>query len=151
MNYWLFKTEPSGYSIDDLKQDKTTAWTGVRNYQARNLLRDDMKKGDMVIFYHSSCEMPGAYGLAEIVKERIVDETQFDKKSHYYDEKATKESPRWYTVEVAFKEKFKNPVPLAHMRMEPALKDMGLLRPGMRLSVMPISQRHFDRVREMAK
>jgi predicted RNA-binding protein with PUA-like domain len=146
MHYWLFKTEPTGYSIDDLKRDKMTAWTGVRNYQARNMLRDDIKKGDLVIFYHSSCEIPGAYGIAEVVKEGYADETQFDTKSKYYDPKATKDKPQWFVVDIKFKEKFKDPVPLADMRLEPALQDMALLRPGQRLSLFPISKRHYEAV-----
>jgi len=149
MHYWLFKTEPTGYSIDDLRRDKKTSWTGVRNYQARNMLRDEVKKGDQVIFYHSSCAIPGAYGIAEVVKERVVDETQFDTKSHYYDPKAKTEKPQWYAVDIAFKEKFKEPVPLADMRLELALENMPLLRPGMRLSLFPIAKVHFDTIRRM--
>jgi predicted RNA-binding protein with PUA-like domain len=149
MQYWLFKTEPTGYSIDDLKRDKETSWTGVRNYQARNMLRDDVKKGDLIIFYHSSCEVPGAYGVADVVRESVVDETQFEKKSKYYDPSAKKDAPRWYAVDIRFKEKFKNPVPLADMRLDPALKDMALLRPGMRLSLFPISKTHFETIKRM--
>lgn len=149
MHYWLFKTEPTGYSIDDLRRDKKTSWTGVRNYQARNMLRDEVKKGDLVIFYHSSCDIPGAYGVAEVVKEKVVDLTQFDTKSKYYDPKAKKEKPQWYAVDIKFKEKFKEPVPLADMRLEPALANMALLRPGMRLSLFPISKVHFDTIRRM--
>lgn len=149
MKYWLFKTEPTGYSIDDLKRDKKTSWTGVRNYQARNMLRDEVKRGDLVIFYHSSCEIPGAYGVAEVVKEKVVDDTQFDTQSKYYDPKAKKEKPQWYAVDITFKEKFKEPVPLADMRLESALANMALLRPGMRLSLFPISKIHFDTIRWM--
>lgn len=145
-NYWLFKTEPTSYSIEDLKHDRKTAWTGVRNFQARNMLRDDVKKGDLVIFYHSSCEVPGAYGIAEVVKAGYPDETQFDSTSKYHDPKAKWEKPQWYVVDIKFKEKFKNPVSLAHMRIDPALKDMALLRPGQRLSLFPISKRHFDTI-----
>lgn len=148
-NYWLFKTEPTSYSIDDLKRDKKTAWTGVRNFQARNMLRDEVKKGDLVIFYHSSCEIPGAYGIAEVVKAGYPDETQFDKKSKYFDPKAKPEKPQWFVVDITFKEKLKNPVLLADMRLNPALKDMALLRPGQRLSLFPISKRHFETIKHM--
>ena len=144
MNYWLFKTEPSGYSIDDLKRDKKTLWSGVRSYQARNMLRDEVKKGDVVIFYHSSCAVPGAVGIAEVTAEGFSDETQFDPQSHYYDPTAKKENPRWCVVEVKFKEKFKNVVSLAVMRTIPELSDMRLLAPGNRLSLFPISKKHFD-------
>jgi predicted RNA-binding protein with PUA-like domain len=144
MHYWLFKTEPTGYSIDDLKRDKQIAWTGVRNYQARNMLRDDIRKDDLVIFYHSSCEVPGAYGVASVVAEGYPDPTQFDRKSHYYDSATKIDAPRWYVVDIAFEEKFREPVPLAEMRREPALADMRLFAPGNRLSVFPIAKRHFE-------
>ncbi len=146
MQYWLFKSEPTSYSIDDLKRDKKTAWTGVRNFQARNMLRDDVKKGDLVIFYHSSCEVPGAYGIADVVKAGYPDETQFDSASKYYDPKAKKEKPQWYVVDIKFKKKFKNPVPLADMRLDPVFADMALLRPGQRLSLFPIAKRHFETI-----
>ncbi len=144
MNYWLFKTEPSGYSIDDLKRDKTTLWSGVRNFQARNFLRDGVKKGDLMIFYHSSCAVPGAVGIAEVVREAFPDETQFDSKSQYFDKTAKRENPRWFVVEVKFKEKFPRTVSLAEMRSISALSDMRLLAPGNRLSLFPIAKRHFE-------
>lgn len=150
MQYWLFKTEPSGYSIDDLKRDKTTLWSGVRNYQARNMLRDDVKKGDLVLFYHSSCAVPAVVGVAEVTKEGFSDETQFDTKSDYFDATAKKEKPRWFVVEVKFKEKFKRGVSLAEMRMMRELADMRLLAPGNRLSLFPVSQKHFEHIIQMS-
>lgn len=146
MQHWLFKTEPTSYSIDDLKRDKKTAWTGVRNFQARNMLRDDVKKGDLVIFYHSSCDVPGAYGIAEVVKSGYPDETQFDTESKYYDPKAKQEKPQWFVVDIKCIEKLPNPVALADMRIDPVFKDMALLRPGQRLSLFPISKKHFDTI-----
>lgn len=144
MQYWLFKTEPSAYSIDDLKRDKKTLWSGVRNYQARNMLRDKVKKGDVVLFYHSSCAVPAVVGLAEVTKEGFPDETQFDPKSDYFDATAQKEKSRWFVVEVKFKEKFKRETSLAEMRTVEALKDFRLLAPGNRLSLFPVSKKHFD-------
>lgn len=146
MAYWLFKTEPSAYSIDDLEREKRTAWTGVRNFQARNFLRDEVKKGDWVIFYHSSCAIPGAVGVAEVSKEAYPDPTQFDQQSEYYDPKVKKEKPQWYAVEVALKTKFARAVSLAEMRAMPALTDMVLLRPGNRLSILPITAREYARI-----
>ena len=112
MAYFLFKTEPSGYSIDDLKYDKKTSWGGIRNYQARNILRDDIKMGDKVIIYHSSCEVPAAVGVGKVVKAGYGDPTQFDTKSHYYDKGSKTSDPRWFAVDIAFVEKFKNPISL---------------------------------------
>ena len=149
MAYWLFKTEPSAYSIDDLKRDKKTEWTGVRNFQARNFLRDEVKKGDLVIFYHSSCAVPGAVGIAEVSKEAYPDPTQFDPKSEYYDSKAKKEYPTWCIVEVKFKKKFTRVVSLAEMRTMPELRDMRLLAPGNRLSLFPVSRIHFDTIEKV--
>ncbi len=144
MQYWLFKTEPQAYSIDDLKRDKMTSWTGVRNFQARNFLRDTVKEGDTVVFYHSSCDLVGAVGVAEVTKEAYPDPTQFDPESHYYDPKAKREKPQWYVVEVKFKSKFARTVSLAEMRTIPVLKDLRLLAPGNRLSLFPISKKHFE-------
>src|SRR5277367_3925233 len=106
MRYWLMKSEPDDVSIDDLEKRKTVAWYGVRNYQARNFMRDQMSVGDQVLFYHSSCEVPGIAGLAEVSKRAFPDATQFDKKSKYFDPKATLETPRWFNVEVKFVKKF---------------------------------------------
>jgi predicted RNA-binding protein with PUA-like domain len=148
MNYFLLKTEPSEYSIDDLKRDKITAWFGVRNYQARNIIRDEMKKGDWCIIYHSSCEVPAAVGVGKVVKEAYPDKTQFDRKSDYYDGGLSWAPPRWLCVDVQFVKKFIHPVSLAHMRTDTKLKEMRLLAKGNRLSVMPLSKQHFTHIVE---
>ncbi|MDB5266184.1 MAG: hypothetical protein JWM39_897 [Parcubacteria group bacterium] len=142
--YWLVKSEPSTYSIDDLKKDKKTAWTGVRNYTARNFMRDSMRPGDPVLFYHSSCPVPGVYGIAKVASKAYPDPTQFDPKSPYYDPKATKEKPIWYLVDIAFVKKLEQPVTLEQMKQDPRLKDMTLLQRGNRLSVMGLSKEEFD-------
>lgn len=151
MQYWLFKTEPDTYSIDDLKRDKKTMWSGVRNYQARNMLRDEVKKGDLIIFYHSSCAVPAAVGVAEVIKEAYPDPTQFDPKSEYFDATAKKEDPRWFVVDVKFKEKFKKEISLSLMRTISEFSDMRLLAPGNRLSLFPISQKHFELLLQMGR
>ena len=107
MNYWLMKNEPEDYNIDDLARDKIEPWDGIRNYQVRNMIRDDMKNGDLAFFYHSNCDVPGIYGLMTICKEAYVDHTAFDKKAKYYDPKSRKDAPRWLMVDVKFKKKFK--------------------------------------------
>jgi predicted RNA-binding protein with PUA-like domain len=150
MNYWLMKSEPEDFSVTDLAKIKRSAWTGVRNYQARNHMRS-MKVGDRVLFYHSSAEPPGVAGLAEVTKTGVVDETQFDKKSEYYDASSTKQAPRWDCVEIAHVETFPTLVPLEAMRAEPALKSMLLLKRGMRLSVQPVTAGEFKTVVSMAK
>jgi len=139
--YWLLKSEPESFSIDDLARGpkQTTFWNGVRNYQARNLLRDDLSVGDGVIFYHSNADPAAAVGLAEVVRAGYADATQFDPKSDYYDPDATPDAPRWFMVDIKFKEKFARPLPLAVLREVPALADMVLLRRGSRLSVQPVT------------
>jgi len=144
MNYWLFKTEPGSYNIDDLQKDNVEHWDGVRNYQARNMLRDDVKKGDLVIFYHSSCKEPAAVGSAVVVKEGYPDHTAWDTKSEHPDPKSTPEKPLWFMVDVEFKTKFKRVVTLKDMRTISELADMRLLQKGNRLSLFPISKKHFD-------
>jgi predicted RNA-binding protein with PUA-like domain len=138
--YWLMKSEPSEYSIDDLARDKRAPWYGVRNYQARNYMRDVMQPGDAVLFYHSSCPEPGVAGLAEVVGKPYPDATQFDPSSHYFDPKATKEKPRWTLVDVKFKKRFIQIIPLSVIRREKKLQDMIILRPGNRLSITPITE-----------
>ncbi len=138
------------YSIDHLKQESETWWTGVRNFQARNFMKE-MKKGDKVLFYHSSCEIPGIYGIAKVVAEAQPDETQFDKKGHYYEPRATREKPVWECVQLAHEKTFKKPITLGEMRIDPALVDMFILRPGSRLSVTPVSEKEFERVGEVSK
>ncbi len=140
MQYWLFKSEPDAFSIDDLakRPKQTESWDGVRNYQARNFMRDEMKLGDKIFFYHSSCKEPAIVGLAEVVKESHPDETQFDEKSKYFDPKATKENPRWFLVKVKFVEKYPRPLTLKEMKADSRYDEMPLVKKGSRLSIMPI-------------
>ncbi len=146
MHYWLMKSEPSCYSIDDLKRDKVGMWDDVRSYQARNFMRDDMQKGDMVLFYHSSCEVIGIVGLGKIVKEAYPDPTQFDATSYKFDPKSKKEKPTWVSVDVQFVEKFKEPLTLSELKNDPFFKDMLVTKQGMRLSVQPVTEKHFMRI-----
>ncbi|PIQ27171.1 EVE domain-containing protein [bacterium (Candidatus Blackallbacteria) CG17_big_fil_post_rev_8_21_14_2_50_48_46] len=143
MQYWLMKSEPEAFSIQDLKKNKTTGWDGVRNYQARNLMRDQMQIGDRVLFYHSNAEPPGVVGLAEVSKTGLVDPSQFDPASKYHDPKADPENPRWIMVEIAFLEQFKQIVSLPEMREMAELDGMMVLQKGARLSVQPVSEAHF--------
>ena len=137
--YWLMKSEPDEASIDDLANapNQRLPWTGVRNYQARNFMRDRMKRGDGVLFYHSSCAEPGVVGLAEVCSAAYPDATQFDRKSKYFDPKSTRESPRWMHVDVKLKKKTRL-LGLREMRERPELADMVVLRPGNRLSITPV-------------
>lgn len=139
MRYWLMKSEPSEFSIDDLAREpkKSTSWIGVRNYQARNFMRDQMQLGDLVLFYHSTCEVPGIAGIAEVSKLAYPDETQFDRKSDYFDPKATRDNPRWVHVDVKLVKKTRL-VPLAELRGYPKLAKMQLLQRGNRLSITPV-------------
>jgi predicted RNA-binding protein with PUA-like domain len=141
MNYWLMKTEGETYSIDDLKRKKVDAWDGVRNYQARNFMRQ-MQVGDGVLFYHSG-KAPGVYGLAKVAKLAHPDHSQFDKKDSHFDPKATKAKPIWYCVDVRFVKKLKIPVSLAQIKADPNLKGMAVRERASRLSVQPVSQKHF--------
>lgn len=145
MRYWLMKSEPSDCSIDDLAAmpKQTVAWYGVRNYQARNFMRDQMEIGDQVLFYHSSCAEPGIAGLAEVVSKAYPDETQFDKKSKYFDAKATRESPRWFNVDVKLKKKTRL-IPLKTLREYPELKNMRILQRGNRLSITPVDPKEWE-------
>lgn len=147
--YWLVKSEPESYSIDHLRKDGRTAWTGVRNYQARNLMRDRMRPGDPVLFYHSSTEPPGVVGLARVASAAYPDPTALDPKSDYYDEKATAEDPRWFLVDIEFVEKFPRMVTLAEIREDAALAEMPLVNRS-RLSVQPVERAEFERIRRMA-
>ena len=145
MKYWLMKSEPSCYSIDDLKHEKIGMWDGVRNYQARNLFRE-MKKGDRAFFYHSSADVVGIVGVMEIIKEAYPDPTQFNPKADHYDPKSSKENPRWLTVDVKFIRKFSHPVTLSELKNDPFFKDLLVVRKGMRLSVQPVSEKHFSHI-----
>jgi predicted RNA-binding protein with PUA-like domain len=150
MKYWLMKSEPDVYSIDQLHKDNSTWWDGVRNYQARNFMMKDMQVGDEVLFYHSNAEPPGVAGLGRISKIAAPDKSQFDRKSDYFDPKATPEKPIWFCVEVSFVKKLPHLVSLADLRSNESLKDMLVLQKGSRLSVQPVDGKHFDIVKEMA-
>jgi len=143
---WLFKSEPESFSWDDLlaAPGRRTFWDGVRNYQARNLLRDEMKKGDGVLFYHSSTAVPAVMGVATIVQGGSPDPTQFDPRSRYHDPKSTREEPRWYGVEIRAVKAFREPVPLSVLRTTGGLEGMKLLQRGMRLSVQPVTRKEWD-------
>lgn len=147
------KSEPDVFSIDDLAKSKnqTTYWDGVRNYQARNYIRDEMKIGDKVIFYHSNAEPPAAVGICEVVKEAYPDFTAFDPNSKYYDPKSKKENPTWFMVDIKLIKKFSKPVPLDEIRKNPKLKNMKLVQKGNRLSVMPLTKDEFDEIVKMGK
>ncbi len=151
MKYWLMKSEGDCYAIDDLKADKRTAWTGVRNYMARNFMVRDMAVGDQVLFYHSSSEPTGVYGLAKVVASAHVDETQFDKKDEHYDPKATRGKPIWQCVDVAFVRKFAEPIALSTLKLDPKLSGMVVLQKGSRLSIQPVSKTHFEHIIALTK
>ena len=146
MAYWLMKSEPDAYSIDDLKRDKREPWDGIRNYQARNMMRDDMRIGDEVFFYHSNCKEPGIVGLMKVASKPYPDPTQFDKKSKYYDPKSDPENPRWCLVDVAYKRKLKRTITLAEIKETRGLDGLLLTRKGNRLSIMPIEKKHWDKL-----
>jgi len=150
-SYWLVKSEPESYSIDDLKRDKLTPWDGVRNYQARNFMRDQMKKGDQVFFYHSNAEPSGIVGIAEVVKEGYVEASALDPQHIYYDEDSIKEKPAWYTVDLRFKKKFTQILPLERLRKVEGLENMPLLQRGQRLSVQPVSSSEWKLITELAR
>jgi len=147
--YWLIKSEPTAYSIDDLKRDKSTLWEGVRNYQARNFMMQEMKVGDEALFYHSSAEPPGAVGIAEVIGPAEPDATQFDASDSHYDPKATPANPIWYCVRVKFKQKFARQVSLPELRERKELQNMVLLRKGSRLSIQPATEKEFKLVSKL--
>lgn len=150
MKYWLFKSEPDEFSIDDLKSCKKALWEGVRNYQARNFMRDECKKGDLVLFYHSSARPTGVAGIAQITKEGVIDPAQFEPNSAYYDPKSKEDDPRWICVEVGFKSKFDELVTLEKVKENPKLKDMVLTQKGSRLSIQPVKKKEFEEILKMA-
>jgi len=139
--YWLMKSEPDAFSIDNLQKVGTEPWNGVRNYQARNFMRDGMQVGDGILFYHSNCAVPGIAGIAKVASKAYPDETQFDRKNDYYDPKATREEPRWMLVDVAFERKLKRVIPLDEIRQHADALGEGfaLTSKGTRLSVMPVT------------
>ena len=145
MRYWLMKSEPSDCSIDDLARDKTVPWYGVRNYQARNFMRDDMRVGDRVFFYHSSCDEPGIVGIAEVCAPAHADDTQFDRKSEYYDPASTRDNPRWVNVDVRFVAKTRL-VTLEELRGRKALAKMRVLQRGNRLSITPVEPAEWNHI-----
>jgi predicted RNA-binding protein with PUA-like domain len=143
MNYWLIKTEPDCFSIDDLKRKKVEPWSGVRNYQARNFMKE-MKVGDLALFYHSSCDEIGVAGVAKVVAAAHPDLTALDPKDDHYDPKATKEKPIWECADFGFVSKFPRTVTLAEIKNHPKLAGIGVAQTGSRLSVRPVSKAHFD-------
>jgi predicted RNA-binding protein with PUA-like domain len=148
MNYWLFKSEPGEFSIDDLarRPRKTEHWDGVRNYQARNFMRDEMRKGDLAFFYHSSCAEPGIVGIVKITKDAYPDHTAFDPDDKHFDPKSDPDNPRWVMVDVRLMEKFDAPITLGILKhyKNSDLKDFRLLARGNRLSVFPVARKHWD-------
>jgi predicted RNA-binding protein with PUA-like domain len=147
MNYWLIKSEPDAFSIDDLKSapGRKDHWDGIRNYQARNFMRDDMEKGDMVLFYHSNCKEPGVVGIAEIVSGAYPDHTAFDANEKYFDPKSDPENPRWLMVDIRFVRKTRRLISLSELKTHAdQLENFALVRRGNRLSIMPVTREHWD-------
>ena len=153
MAYWLFKSEPDAFGINDLaaRPEQTEPWDGVRNYQARNFMRDDVKVGDKLFFYHSSCKDVGIAGVAEITKAAYPDASQFNPESKYFDPKASQDNPRWVCVNVTFVEKFKRVLPLAKIKSMPEIKELGVVKKGHRLSIMPVLPEEWDALYQAAK
>ena len=149
MQYWLMKSEPNEFSIDDLARVKVEPWDGVRNYQARNFMRDEMAVGDRAFFYHSSCKVPGIVGTMEIASDAYPDPTAFDPNDAHYDPNSVADNPTWMLVDVKFRDKLKTPLTLEQLKREPPLADMRLLKRGNRLSVFPVDRRHWDYIMEM--
>ena len=151
--YWLLKTEPNTYSIQDLAAEKkqTTYWDGVRNYQARNMMRDEMKLGDEVLIYHSNADPPAVAGTAVIVREGYPDHTSWDPTDKHFDPKSSQQDPRWFMVDIQLGEIFPRPIPLPELRGVKALADMELLRKGSRLSVQPVRKKEFDAIVKLAR
>jgi predicted RNA-binding protein with PUA-like domain len=143
--YWLMKSEPGVFSIDDLMKspDQTTCWEGVRNYQARNFIRDEMKAGDLILFYHSG-KNPSVVGIAHVVKDGYPDDTAWDNQNDYFDPKSTPENPIWYRADIRFERKLLKPISLKELRTINGLENMILLKKGMRLSVQPVTKQEFD-------
>jgi predicted RNA-binding protein with PUA-like domain len=150
-NFWLFKSEPSEFSWDDLKKSKnqTTHWDGIRNYQARNFLRDEIKNGDGVLFYQSSTDPLAVVGYCLVVKEGSPDYTQFDSRNDHYDPKADQKNPTWFMVDIKLEKEFKKPVTLDSIKANPKLKSMKLIQRGQRLSVMPVTKAEWDEILKM--
>ncbi len=151
--YWLIKSEPLTFSLDDLARspEQTTFWDGVRNYQARNMLRDEMKRGDLVLFHHSNADPPGIAGVVKVVREGYPDHTAFDPNNKHFDPKSKKSDPRWFMIDVQLVEKFPRELSLADLKQLPELDGMVLLQKGSRLSVQPVSEDHFKLIRKLSK
>jgi predicted RNA-binding protein with PUA-like domain len=151
MKYWLMKSEPSVFGIEDLKNrpDATEPWDGVRNYQARNYMRDDMKCGDLAFFYHSNCKVPGIVGIVEIVREAYPDNSAFNPESSYFDPKSRHDQPRWFMVDVRFKRQFSRTISLNELKECAELQEMTLLRRGNRLSIMPVTKQQWRYILSM--
>ena len=147
---WLVKSEPESYGIDALKADKKTPWEGVRNFQARNYMRDDMKMDDPILFYHSSCAEPGIYGLGKVASNPYPDQSQFNDQSPYYDPKATKQAPIWFLVDVGFKKKLKKPILLSELRANPKLRTLETLKQGSRLSITSVTPEEYKEIERLA-
>lgn len=148
MAYWLFKTEPDTFSIDTLKQQKVSCWEGVRNYQARNMMRDDIKLGDQVLIYHSSCKDVGVVGIAEVVREAYPDHFQFDPEGPYFDPKSDPDNPRWIMVDIEYRRHLRL-VSLKRMKANPSLAEMPLVKRGNRLSIMPVTEGQWQEILQM--
>jgi predicted RNA-binding protein with PUA-like domain len=146
VKYWLIKSEPHVFSLQDLAQVEQEPWDGVRNYQARNFMRDGMSQGDLALYYHSNCDAPGVVGVARVASEAYPDPTQWDRKSKYFDPKSPEDKPRWLLVDFAFVAEFPKEVSLANMKEDSKLEEMLVVRKGNRLSVMPVEAKHFRRV-----
>jgi predicted RNA-binding protein with PUA-like domain len=146
MNYWLMKSEPDVFGIEHLREraDQIEPWDGVRNYQARNMLRDQMQVGDLAFFYHSNCRPPGIVGIMEIVRAGYPDPTQFDPNSDYYDPKSDPDNPRWYLVDVKFQRQFKRMITLDELKAQPELDELAVVRRGNRLSINPVGKAEWD-------
>lgn len=151
MNYWLMKTEPDVFSIDDLAATDKEHWDGVRNYQARNFMRDDMKKNDQVLMYHSNTKIPGVVGVATVVTEAYPDHTAHDPEGGYYDPKSSADAPRWFMVDIAYKNHLSRKVTLRELKADAAVEEMLLVRRGNRLSVMPVDKAHFDHILKLSE
>ena len=151
MNYWLMKSEPNAFSIDDLAKmpQQTEHWDGVRNYQARNMLRDALQVGDQVFFYHSNCAIPGIVGVMEVMRAGYPDHTAFDPQSKYFDPQSHPDKPRWFMVDVKYLRHTRRVIPLAELKQLPALENMPLVRKGNRLSIMPVSKQEWDFIHQI--
>lgn len=149
--YWLMKSEPDVYSIHDLEKEGSCFWEGVRNYQARNFMRDEMRVGDEVLFYHSNTKPPGIVGIARVCKEAYPDHTSWDPQAKYFDPKSDPQNPRWYMVDVEFVEAFSGTVSLQDLKIHEDLADMWVLRKGMRLSIQPVEKAHFTKIVKLGR